>query len=524
MPVKINQNKNVNKLLSIISLPDQQLSTTITTTTTTETETTSSILLKRINGPTHISSAANILNINNPKQQQEYYSNYYYLGLLIIPFLILLLILILICSFGRTFQVYLYDTYSIILLPCFRPADNCNNTNLIEQTNETNYKLYDLTICYNEYDELWLNEQFMPQLTEFDRGYKIHKLMLYQRLNFHLSETCKRVLTSSKRVLLVFSEKFLNEEWNNKIFHEFIKHLYQTDLKCIIIIVNLSNINEYKSKLALNELKIKSNNSIISSKHNKSIKNNENNTFISRLRTHIKYSVGLNNIEYLNWTDYHFWKHLNYILPFKSLNQITKISKYSYDITSSCGGSSSSSSSSGSSSCEINKNKNKKNRISSIRSLSKKRSRKISEFNIPRTIAINTDEDNSNNNNNNNNNTNINSSSSLPSIKKIIVPIPNEMRTQLGSFNKTSLEQQKNEIFLTNSSKSMNTINSSIRSQQQQQQQQQPLQDKLFSKTRLQQQSDNQMTSNTDKKINKKNNDNKTNRYRRKSDTSSNNE
>jgi len=509
MPVKINQNKNVNKLLSIISLPDQLSTTTITTTETTSiVNTSSSILLKRINGPTHI-SAANILN-QKQQQHQEYYSNYYYLGLLIIPFLILLLILILICSFGRTFQVYLYNTYSIILLPCFRPdTDNCNN-NLIEQTNETNNnnKLYDLTICYNEYDELWLNEQFMPQLTEFDRGYKIHKLMLYQRLNFHLSETCKRVLTSSKRVLLVFSEKFLNEEWNNKIFHEFIKHnLYETDLNCIIIIVNLSNINEYKSKLALNELKLKStsrrNKKLIQNNNN----NNNNNTFIiSRLRTYIKYSVGLNNIEYLNWTDYHFWKHLNYILPFKSLNQITKISKYSYDITNSCSGSSSSSS------CEINKNKNK-NRISSIRSLSKKRSRKISEFNIPRTIAIKTDDDDINNNSNN-----INSSSSLPSIKKIIVPIPNEMRTQLGSFNKLSLEQQKNEIFLTNSSKSMNIINSSIRLQQQQQQQQQPLQDKLFSKTRLQQ-SDNQMTSN---KINKKNNNN--NRYRRKSDTSSNNE
>jgi len=335
----------------------------------------------------------------------------------------------------------------------------------------------------------------MPQLTEFDRGYKIHKLMLYQRLNFHLSETCKRVLSSSKRILLVFSEKFLNEEWNNKIFHDFIKHIYQTDLTCILIIVNLSNINEYKSKIALNEIKSKNVNNI---KKQQQVKQNHE-TCISRLRSHIKHSVGLNNLEYLNWTDYNFWKQLNYILPFRNINQITKISKYSYDITNT--------SSSIESSSVIEKNK----KISSIRSLSKKRNRKVSEFNVPRIIA-NTDDDVTSVNNNN---TIKEDNSSLPSIKKIIVPIPNEMRTQLGSFKITNTD--KNEIFLTNSSKLMNS-NFELDKQ-------------LFSKTKLHQQrnSDNQMTSNISKKSNtSKHSSTKTpastNRYRRKSETSSNNE
>ena len=116
---------------------------------------------------------------------------------------------------------------------------------------------FNLNIFYSENDDIWLNEQFMTQLSQFDRGYKIHKLgMLSHRQSNHyvISEDQKRIIARSKRIVLMFSEKFLKYEWTNKTFGEYVKRIYVTDENCVIVAVNLGSMTNEKMKLIVQEL------------------------------------------------------------------------------------------------------------------------------------------------------------------------------------------------------------------------------------------------------------------------------
>lgn len=249
-------------------------------------------------------------------------SNYIYLVLLVVPFLLMMIVL-LACAYGRRFQVFVHNTCSVIVCPCFRPPDAFGKSS----------KIYDVTICFSEYDEQWLNEEFMTQFSVYDPGYKIHKLNLYQRLNFHLSETSKRVLNSSKRIVLIFSEKFLNNEWNNKTFHDYIKQIASTDKACIIVPINLGELSEPRMNSILNEFnarKIDTHKKLLTNNNSNSYNLKKEATSQSRLVAHMKHTFGLAHVEYLNWKDENFWKLFSYVMPYlPNENQITNLSKSS---------------------------------------------------------------------------------------------------------------------------------------------------------------------------------------------------
>ena len=194
----------------------------------------------------------------------------------------------------------------------------------------------------------------------------------------------------------------------------------------------------------------------------------EDEPFRSKLKNSFKHTLGLTQAEYLEWTNDDFWKHFNYIMPYHKNSQITKISNTSYKekrnmpkyINQTF---------------EISKNSLRSgssspvSRLKSMRN-SKKRSRKVSEartfeFNTPRISIENTDTDTS--------------MKKSASVRQIIVPIPNEMRTQLGSvvkskpkifdlisnnndsvktINETDTDKQKNKIFLTYNSKQIEPV------------------------------------------------------------------
>ena len=171
--------------------------------------------------------------------------NLYLLILLIIP-AIIIAVTIFVCGIGRSCQVFFYKTCQCILCPCFRQDDS----------SALNGKVFDMTICYSDNDEHWLNEQFMTQLSEFDRGYKIHKLNLNNQSNIgkSLSEEQKRILCKSKRIVLMFSEKFTKDEWSDKQFRDFIKKIYLTDRSCILVPVNLGSMTSERIKVMFTEL------------------------------------------------------------------------------------------------------------------------------------------------------------------------------------------------------------------------------------------------------------------------------
>jgi len=119
-----------------------------------------------------------------------------------------------------------------------------------------------MTICYSEYEEQWLNEEFMTQLSQYDRGFKIHKLKLgtssraHQSLiTYSLGEEQKRILTKSKRIILMLSEKFLKNEWSNRNFREFIKRVYLTEKETILVFINLGSMSNEKTEVLIKEIK-----------------------------------------------------------------------------------------------------------------------------------------------------------------------------------------------------------------------------------------------------------------------------
>ena len=107
---------------------------------------------------------------------------YYLLFLLFIP-LMLLLLLAFCCCCGRCTQVFTHSSCDLLLCPCSRPKDS----------HKDNPNKYDATICYSEYDETWLDEQFIPCMTQFENNYKIHKLSLYNRSSDKISRENKKI-------------------------------------------------------------------------------------------------------------------------------------------------------------------------------------------------------------------------------------------------------------------------------------------------------------------------------------------
>ena len=177
---------------------------------------------------------------------------------------------------------------SFILCPCFRH-------------DESTEKKIDMTICYSHHDEDWLHEKFMTQLSQYDRGYKIHKLNLPS-----FTEEHAKILRKSKRIVLMCSEAFLRQEWSSKKFCHLIKEIYFQDASCILVAVDLRPLMDHALENALGELR--------------------SNGFADRCGARIRHAFGLNKIEVLNWTDVHVWKEFNYIMPFDKYNEITKIS------------------------------------------------------------------------------------------------------------------------------------------------------------------------------------------------------
>lgn len=132
--------------------------------------------------------------VASSSKQNENSQYLYLLFLLIIPFIFLIL-LAFCCCCGRCCQVFTHSSCNLLLCPCSRPKDSVNLDN---------EKVYDATICYSEYDETWLDEQFLPCLSQFENNYNIHKLSLYNRSSDKISRENERVLRSSKRIILIF--------------------------------------------------------------------------------------------------------------------------------------------------------------------------------------------------------------------------------------------------------------------------------------------------------------------------------
>ena len=352
------------------------------------------------------------------------YFSYYYLTFLPIPLLIIS-IFVFICCIGRCCQVFIYKTCSCILCHCFRPNDH----------SMSNGKIYDMTICYSEYDEQWLNDQFMPSLSSYDRGYKIHKLSLYHRSQSPLSEENQGILLLSKRIILMFSEKFIREEWNNKNFRELSGNIYRCDKFCLILAICLGEISNEKITKVIKEL------SLTRKSISEPLSFKNSSRYCNGLISRVHYTCGLQKLEILSWSDSRFWQKFNYVMPVHTYDEITRISgsskekqstfpKLNFDQAKriSIGSSSRSISSTYSNNdsnllSKNNEHKKKSKRHKSSRKATTSLPQSQTDLEHGSKISISSDY------------------KSTSSVRHIVVPLPEEMKTPLTSFRSNVKEE-----------------------------------------------------------------------------------
>jgi hypothetical protein len=232
---------------------------------------------------------------------------WYLLFLLLIP-LALIILLIFCCCCGRYCQICSHQSCDCLLCPCARPKDAYID----------NGKVYDATICYSEYDENWLDEQFLPCLSQFEHNYKIHKLSLYNRSVDKISRENEKVLRSSKRIILIFSRKFLKEEWSNKSFRNVLRdiNMDKNNKHCVIIAVNVGALSQKEIDYYLRYLHMSEKDfAQVSESGGDSMPPLKQKNLFSQLSDNIKYHFGLKRVETLQIADRSFWNKFLYIMP-----------------------------------------------------------------------------------------------------------------------------------------------------------------------------------------------------------------
>lgn len=185
---------------------------------------------------------------------------------------------------------------NLICCPCFRPHDESPYTG----------KHYDATICYNRFDESWVDEDFIPELTHYENNYKIHKLNIHSRSSDKVTRENERVLRASKRIILIFTPDFIEDDFKNKTFVNLLREIKYDPNVCIIAInKNLDDL-AFKHWVRLLNSQVNYNSPNIAPRR----------SIFTVLKSRIKYNCGLREVETLNFRERSFWRKFFYIMPF----------------------------------------------------------------------------------------------------------------------------------------------------------------------------------------------------------------
>lgn len=234
-----------------------------------------------------------------PQSQPTDPNLYYLLFLLLIP-LILLLILLFVCCFGRWCQVNSSHTCNLLLCPCLRPNDK----------SQFSGKSYDTTICYNRFDENWVDEEFLSEILRYEANFKVHKLAFTGRSIDKMSRENEKIMRTSKRLILIFSQDFAEDEFKNRAFLSILKDVVQNDPNCIVIAIN-KGIDAKYFDYCVNYLDSPT-------LDHKNFERNgyyEKKSACGRLMANIKYHCGLRDVERLDFGRQDFWKNFFYTMP-----------------------------------------------------------------------------------------------------------------------------------------------------------------------------------------------------------------
>lgn len=133
-------------------------------------------------------------------------------------------------------------------------------------------------------------------------------------------------LKSSKRIVLLLTEKFMNNIWINQNFRANLRDLCEKDPDCVIIIVTIHSIEVIKPAIKLFESEIE---------------NELNISYWRKIKGCIHHNFGINQIESLKWNSLKFWQHLLYLMPMlegkchKNISNIVNLNQLIHNLRSS---------------------------------------------------------------------------------------------------------------------------------------------------------------------------------------------
>jgi hypothetical protein len=249
---------------------------------------------------------------NNSVNSSE--DNLFLLLLLIIPALLVLIILGIFC-YGRCVANFCFRKLSIRICPCIdeykteEPKIHPNNHNETkDQNTSSDSRNFDINksqqpsphsfICLNELDEMWLEKKFMPNVFELYTKSSIKKMT-----TAYLSHTDEEELKNVKRIVVILSKKFLNDQGKNTQYMKCLNEICTRDKNDFsFIIVSVGEVDDTDKKHFLNQLQQNQTDSKIK-------------RLINRLSGRIKRNFGLNDTELLYWHDKHFWSKFFYLMP-----------------------------------------------------------------------------------------------------------------------------------------------------------------------------------------------------------------
>ena len=263
---------------------------------------------------------------------------YLFLLLLLVPIAFVVFMVLCCCCFGRACQSCTFNCCSCVSFPCLRPDHHTS----VETARQ---KLFDASVCYNESDEVWVNKEFMSRISEFGRGFKLNKITINQQKPSELGKEFEQ----SKRIVLIFSNRFLDREWKNKRFQDLLVSACINDPHSVLIAINNSNLPDKTLKSMLFNLRFgRKDKSAPKSSSNDSKKQISSEDTMAqgpscctscwqRIRGRTRRNLALDDVETINFTDAKFWPKLLYAMPHSKEDPQSALetgrykSRYDYD-------------------------------------------------------------------------------------------------------------------------------------------------------------------------------------------------
>jgi hypothetical protein len=159
-------------------------------------------------------------------------------------------------------------------------------------------KKLDCVVIHGESDDLWVNQNLKPMFASYKS-----KAIKLQSSNPILSEDQIELMRQSRRIVLVFSRNFLENEWKNKQLHEFLRNIYFNDGNCVIVALVIGDINKEEEKNFMIDIDPTLDNQTKLEKVRRS------------LEKRIRHNTSLEHVEIIEWHEEDFADNLKFIMP-----------------------------------------------------------------------------------------------------------------------------------------------------------------------------------------------------------------